>query len=112
MPTVRQLIDQPQDAENRSSEIEAVKLVKEFVMGTPEVRDDPSKIIEGWGWNHMGWAGRAWPTAVSFLAYTSDSSLIRASRPNLTQNLSFAGARSSCKARMGMLFGYPQQSSR
>jgi hypothetical protein len=58
---------------------EAVKLVKDFVTGAPEVRDDPSKIIEGWGWNHMGWAGRAWPTAVG----SSRSPTMHLSYPHL-----------------------------
>jgi hypothetical protein len=81
-------------------------------MGTPEVRDNPEKIVEGWGWNHMGWSGRAWPTAVRFVVSREATIFAHALHSlSSTRNRFYAGVRLCCRARTGMLFGFPRPSS-
>jgi hypothetical protein len=80
-------------------------------MGTPEVRDHPEKIVEGWGWNHMGWPGRAWPTAVRFVV-SREATIFAHTLHSLSSTRSrFSGdVRLCCRVRTGMLSGFPRPS--
>lgn len=44
--------------------IETVQRVRDFILANPEIRDDTSAFIEGWGWDHTKWDPEEWPTAV------------------------------------------------
>jgi hypothetical protein len=91
--------------------IEAVKFVKEFVQETPEFRNHPEKIIEGWGWDHMSWDEKVWPTAVRlnfFNSYPYPLGLTTARRLSSIRNLPYATARSYSRARTDTLYGCPQ----
>ncbi|KAI0930719.1 hypothetical protein AcW1_003666 [Taiwanofungus camphoratus] len=43
---------------------ETVRRVKEFILSDPEIRDDRSQYVEGWGWDHTKWPNTEWPTYV------------------------------------------------
>ncbi|KAF9809090.1 hypothetical protein IEO21_07588 [Rhodonia placenta] len=42
---------------------ETVKHIREYILSNPDIRDDPSKFVEGWGWDHTQWLSATWPTA-------------------------------------------------
>jgi hypothetical protein len=43
---------------------DAVKVVRDYILANPDVYDNTSKFIEGWGWDHTSWPVERWPTAV------------------------------------------------
>jgi hypothetical protein len=43
---------------------EAVAVVREHVLSNPDILEDKTKWIEGWGWDHTSWPTQHWPTAV------------------------------------------------
>ncbi len=43
----------------------ATALVRRFILSDEDIKRDPSKFVEGWGWDHTKWAEREFPTAVS-----------------------------------------------
>ena len=47
--------------------VATVEIVKQYILNDPEIRDDKSKYIEGWGWDHTKWTPEQWPTAVTYL---------------------------------------------
>jgi hypothetical protein len=44
--------------------VEAVAAVRAFALKDEDVRRDPKKYIQGWGWDHTKWPGQEFPTAV------------------------------------------------
>lgn len=42
---------------------DAVARVRQYILETPDIRNDISKVITGGGWDHTTWL--AWPSAVS-----------------------------------------------
>ncbi|PFH49981.1 hypothetical protein AMATHDRAFT_75863 [Amanita thiersii Skay4041] len=42
---------------------EIVELVKQYIEAHPDIRDDPSRWVEGMGWDQTKWPGRAFPVA-------------------------------------------------
>ena len=43
---------------------ETVGLVRNYILRNPDIRDNKSFFVEGWGWNHMQWYLEKWPTYV------------------------------------------------
>ncbi|KAH9083588.1 amidohydrolase family-domain-containing protein [Lactarius deliciosus] len=41
----------------------ATALVRRFISSDEDIKKDPLKFVEGWGWDHTKWAGREFPTA-------------------------------------------------
>ncbi|OCH90259.1 hypothetical protein OBBRIDRAFT_793498 [Obba rivulosa] len=41
---------------------ETVKRVREYILSDPELRDNRSRFVEGWGWDHTKWLLEEWPT--------------------------------------------------
>ncbi|KAI9442272.1 amidohydrolase family-domain-containing protein [Lactarius indigo] len=41
----------------------ATALVRRFISSDEDIKMDPLKIVEGWGWDHTKWAQREFPTA-------------------------------------------------
>lgn len=46
----------------------AVALVRRFIESEPDVANDTSKYIEGWGWDHTAWPIQEFPTAADLEA--------------------------------------------
>lgn len=44
--------------------LDTVKLIREFILADPDLRNDRDKFIEGWGWDHTKWTPEQWPKAV------------------------------------------------
>ncbi|KAH7888360.1 amidohydrolase family-domain-containing protein, partial [Phlebopus sp. FC_14] len=42
---------------------DTVSLVRKYVLANPDIYDNKSKVIEGWGWDHTSWPVQEWPTA-------------------------------------------------
>ncbi|KAJ8593060.1 amidohydrolase 3 [Rhizopogon salebrosus TDB-379] len=42
---------------------ETVTLVRQYISNNKDILDDPSKFIEGWGWDHTSWPVQEWPTS-------------------------------------------------
>jgi hypothetical protein len=42
----------------------ATALVRQFILSDEDIKQDPLKFVEGWGWDHTKWADKAFPTAV------------------------------------------------
>ncbi|KDR75392.1 hypothetical protein GALMADRAFT_123246 [Galerina marginata CBS 339.88] len=42
---------------------DVVALVRQYILSTPDVLNDTSKIITGGGWDHTVWPSTGWPTA-------------------------------------------------
>ncbi|KII92233.1 hypothetical protein PLICRDRAFT_37025 [Plicaturopsis crispa FD-325 SS-3] len=40
-----------------------VALVRKYIQANPDILNDKTKFIEGWGWDHTSWAMEQWPTA-------------------------------------------------
>ncbi|KAI0692540.1 amidohydrolase family-domain-containing protein [Cerioporus squamosus] len=62
--------------EDTSSIEETVSRVREYILSDPEILNDKSKWIEGWGWDHTRWILEQWPTSLAF-----DADPIVAGRP-------------------------------
>ncbi|KIM91971.1 hypothetical protein PILCRDRAFT_809968 [Piloderma croceum F 1598] len=58
-----------------------VAAVRCFILSHPDVKNDTSKFIEGWGWDHTSWPAEEWPTAADF-----DKDLIVQGRPVVLQS--------------------------
>jgi hypothetical protein len=43
---------------------ETVARVREYILSTPAILNNPDAFIRGGGWDHTSWPGAAWPTAV------------------------------------------------
>ncbi|KAN0134017.1 Amidohydrolase family domain containing protein [Lactarius tabidus] len=41
----------------------ATALVRRFILSDEDIKKDPSKFVEGWGWDHTKWAKQEFPTA-------------------------------------------------
>ncbi|KAI0305633.1 amidohydrolase family-domain-containing protein [Multifurca ochricompacta] len=41
----------------------ATALVRQFILSDEDVKQDPLKFVEGWGWDHTKWAELGFPTA-------------------------------------------------
>jgi hypothetical protein len=41
-----------------------VARVREYILNTPTILNNPDAFIRGGGWDHTSWPGSAWPTAV------------------------------------------------
>ncbi|TFK54024.1 hypothetical protein OE88DRAFT_1654482 [Heliocybe sulcata] len=46
----------------------AVSLVRRYIESDPDVANDTSKYIEGWGWDHTSWPKQEFPTAADLEA--------------------------------------------
>lgn len=42
---------------------DTVALVRQYILDNNDILNDPSKIIEGWGWDHTSWPVEEWPTS-------------------------------------------------
>ncbi|KAG0704666.1 amidohydrolase 3, partial [Suillus ampliporus] len=42
---------------------ETVALVRRYILDNNDILNDPSKFIEGWGWDHTSWPVEEWPTS-------------------------------------------------
>ena len=42
----------------------ATALVRRFILSDEDIKKDPLKFVEGWGWDHTKWAKQEFPTAV------------------------------------------------
>ncbi|KAG1896052.1 amidohydrolase family-domain-containing protein [Suillus fuscotomentosus] len=42
---------------------DTVALVRQHILDNNDILNDPSKIIEGWGWDHTSWPVEEWPTS-------------------------------------------------
>ncbi|KAK7692795.1 hypothetical protein QCA50_004428 [Cerrena zonata] len=49
--------------EGTSTVSDTVKLIRNFILADPDLRNDRTKTIEGWGWDHTKWTPERWPTA-------------------------------------------------
>jgi len=49
--------------------LDVVARVREYILSTPEVYDDISKVITGGGWDHTIWPSTGWPSAVRVIIY-------------------------------------------
>ena len=56
-------------------EIDAVALVRSFILTNPVVQKDSTRFITGGGWDHTVWNG-TWPSAVFLLLLAIDPQLI------------------------------------
>ena len=45
---------------------DAVALVREYILSTPEVYNNTSHVVVGGGWDHTIWGAGRWPTSVSW----------------------------------------------
>ena len=43
---------------------ETVERIKAYILADPEIADDKTKFVEGWGWDHTKWMLEEWPTYV------------------------------------------------
>ncbi|KAH9994002.1 amidohydrolase family-domain-containing protein [Russula vinacea] len=41
----------------------ATALVRQFILSDEDIKQDPLKFVEGWGWDHTKWAEKGFPTA-------------------------------------------------
>ncbi|KAI0045278.1 hypothetical protein FA95DRAFT_1583421 [Auriscalpium vulgare] len=41
----------------------ATALVRKFIQKDDDIKRDPTKFVEGWGWDHTKWTGQEFPTA-------------------------------------------------
>jgi hypothetical protein len=48
----------------------ATELVRRFIFSDDDIKEDPLKFVEGWGWDHTKWAGQGFPTAVRHTPFT------------------------------------------
>ncbi|PCH43503.1 hypothetical protein WOLCODRAFT_75587 [Wolfiporia cocos MD-104 SS10] len=48
--------------DSKTAQVECVSHVKEYILADPELRDDKSKFVEGWGWDHTRWLKEEWPS--------------------------------------------------
>ena len=46
---------------------DVVARVREYIISTPEVYNDTSKVISGGGWDHTIWPSTGWPSAVRII---------------------------------------------
>ena len=49
--------------------------VRAYILADPDIVNDKSKFVEGWGWDHTKWLQEEWPTYVRIdldLSPTSD----------------------------------------
>lgn len=51
---------------------EVISRLKQYIEGHSDVLNDPSRWIEGMGWDQTKWPGAQFPTAVRILAMTLD----------------------------------------
>ncbi|KAJ3518136.1 hypothetical protein NLJ89_g62 [Agrocybe chaxingu] len=51
-----------------SSSTDAVARVREYILSTPEIYNDTTKLITGGGWDHTVWPSSTWPTAADLEA--------------------------------------------
>ncbi|KAG1742219.1 amidohydrolase family-domain-containing protein [Suillus lakei] len=42
---------------------DTVALVRQYILDNDDILNDPSKFIEGWGWDHTSWPAEEWPTS-------------------------------------------------
>ncbi|KAG2153894.1 amidohydrolase family-domain-containing protein [Suillus clintonianus] len=42
---------------------DTVALVRRYILDNNDILNDPSKFIEGWGWDHTSWPVEEWPTS-------------------------------------------------
>ena len=42
----------------------ATALVRQFILSDEDIKQDPSKYLLGWGWDHTRWPEQGFPTAV------------------------------------------------
>ncbi|KZP34268.1 hypothetical protein FIBSPDRAFT_846377 [Athelia psychrophila] len=54
------------DLEGAKTMEECVVVVKNYILSNPDMKNDPSKFVEGWGWDHTSWPVEQWPTAAQF----------------------------------------------
>ncbi|KAM5535097.1 hypothetical protein V8D89_011183 [Ganoderma adspersum] len=48
--------------EGTASIAETVERVKAYILADPDILDDKTKFVEGWGWDHTKWLLEEWPT--------------------------------------------------
>ena len=43
---------------------ETVARVRAYILADPDIVNDKTKFVEGWGWDHTKWLLEEWPTYV------------------------------------------------
>jgi hypothetical protein len=43
---------------------DATALVRRFILSDEDIKQDPLKFVEGWGWDHTKWVEQEFPNAV------------------------------------------------
>lgn len=43
---------------------ETVRRIREYIHANPDLRNNKTKTVEGWGWDHTKWLQMSFPTAV------------------------------------------------
>jgi hypothetical protein len=54
------------DLESAKTVKDCVAVVRKFVVSSPDIKNDMTKFVEGWGWDHTSWPIEKWPTAADF----------------------------------------------
>ncbi|TBU22980.1 amidohydrolase family-domain-containing protein [Dichomitus squalens] len=67
--------------EGTTSVAETVQRVKAYILADPDILNDKSKYVEGWGWDHTKWLLEEWPTYQAL-----DADPIVAGRPVVLQS--------------------------
>ncbi|KAI0818459.1 amidohydrolase family-domain-containing protein [Trametes gibbosa] len=70
--------------EGTSSVAETVARVRAYIEADPEILEDKTKFVEGWGWDHTKWLLEEWPTSACINALDADP--IVAGRPVVLQS--------------------------
>ncbi|KAJ7093288.1 amidohydrolase family-domain-containing protein [Mycena belliarum] len=65
---------------------ETVARVREYILRTPAVHNNPDAFIRGGGWDHTRWPGAAWPTAVQWVPLDLDADPVIRGRPVVLQS--------------------------
>ena len=87
---------------------DAVARVREYILSTPEIYNDTSRVITGGGWDHTVWPSTGWPSAVRVIfPVTGLFYLLLSTRVTLMRTALLVDDMSSCKAKIAMPFGYP-----
>lgn len=55
---------------------EVVKSVRDYIVSDPDINNNKSKLVQGWGWDHTVWPEGRWPNAVRYVTSASTSPLL------------------------------------
>ncbi|TFK70067.1 hypothetical protein BDN72DRAFT_767082 [Pluteus cervinus] len=66
---------------DQATTLEGIALIRQYIESNPDIYDDKSKVIEGWGWDHASWPHETLPTATDL-----DTDPILCGRPIILQS--------------------------